>query len=484
MLRTSRERSVKIVATLGPASDRAKTIRELFIAGADVFRLNLSHGNHSELKERYQIIRELEKELGRPIGILADLQGPKLRCGDFENGDEELIEGSNFIFDLEEKLGNKKRVMLPHQEIFEVLKVGSVILVDDGKIKLEVIEAARDQINTKVLVGGKISNKKGVNIPDVILPFSALSTKDRKDLEYVCNLGVDWIGLSFVQRFEDILEAKKLIKGRASILAKIEKPAAVETFDKILQEADAIMVARGDLGVELPIYSLPPIQKKLIKLCRTAGKPVVVATQMLESMIESPSPTRAEVSDVAQAIYEGADAVMLSAESAAGKHPIKAVEMMNSVAVEIENDDSFRQIIETSRPIMGTDTSNAITVAAREVSERTDVKAICCFTHSGTTAILTSRERPKIPIIALTPELSIARKLALNWGLHCIVTEKVDRFKQAVIKAVRAAKNEGFASLDDKIIITAGVPFNIPGTTNILRVAPVNESLIHAGEIE
>ena len=300
----------------------------------------------------------------------------------------------------------------------------------------------------------------------------------------MCNLGVDWIGLSFIQRFEDILEAKKLIKGRASILAKIEKPAAVETFDKILQEADAIMVARGDLGVELPIYSLPPIQKKLIKLCRTAGKPVVVATQMLESMIESPSPTRAEVSDVAQAIYEGADAVMLSAESAAGKHPIKAVEMMNSVAVEIENDDSFRQIIETSRPIMGTDTSNAITVAAREVSERTDVKAICCFTHSGTTAILTSRERPKIPIIALTPELRIARKLALNWGLHCIVTEKVDRFKQAVIKAVRAAKNEGFASLDDKIIITAGVPFNIPGTTNILRVAPVNESLIHAGEIE
>ena len=484
MLKTSRERSVKIVATLGPSSDKAETIKKLFIAGADVFRLNLSHGNQSEIKRRYGIIRNLEKELGRPIGILADLQGPKLRCGNFENGFEELVEGKKFVFDLREKLGNNDRVMLPHKEIFEVLNVGSVVLVDDGKIKLEVVDVSPNQIDTKILVGGRISNNKGLNIPEVILPFSALSLKDRRDLEYVCDLGVDWIGLSFVQRAQDIVEAKKLINGRASILAKIEKPSAVESFDAILQEADAIMVARGDLGVELPIYSLPPIQKKLIKLCRTAGKPVVVATQMLESMIESPSPTRAEVSDVAQAIYEGADAVMLSAESAAGRYPVKAVEMMNSVAIEIENDDSFRQIIETSRPIMGTDTSNAITVAAREVSERTDVKAICCFTHSGTTAILTSRERPKIPIIALTPELSIARRLALNWGLHCIVTENVTRFKQAVIKAIRAAKSEGFATIDDKVIITAGVPFNIPGTTNILRVAPVDENLIHAGEVE
>ncbi len=484
MLKTSRERSVKIVATLGPSSNKAETIKKLFIAGADVFRLNLSHGNKSEIKRRYGIIRNLEKELGRPIGILADLQGPKLRCGNFENGFEELVEGKKFIFDLKEELGNNDRVMLPHKEIFEVLNVGSVVLVDDGKIKLRVVEVTSNQIGTKILVGGRISNNKGLNIPDVILPFSALSLKDRRDLEYVCDLGVDWIGLSFVQRAQDIVEAKKLINGRASILAKIEKPSAVESFDGILEEADAIMVARGDLGVELPIYSLPPIQKKLVKLCRTAGKPVVVATQMLESMIESPSPTRAEVSDVAQAIYEGADAVMLSAESAAGRYPVKAVEMMNSVAIEIENDDSFRQIIETSRPIMGTDTSNAITVAAREVSERTDVKAICCFTHSGTTAILTSRERPRIPIIALTPELSIARRLALNWGLHCIVTEKVTRFKQAVIKAIRAAKSEGFAAIDDKVIITAGVPFNIPGTTNILRVAPVDESLIHAGEVE
>lgn len=484
MLRVSRERSVKIVATLGPSSDTVEIIRELFISGADVFRLNLSHGSHAELKKRYKIIRNLENELDRPIGILADLQGPKLRCGNFQNGSATLSEGSEFLFDLKDDLGSSKRVMLPHKEIFDVLTSGSVILINDGKIKLEVIKAAKDKIETKILVGGTVSDKKGVNIPDVLLPLSALSSKDKEDLEFICELGVDWIGLSFVQRAEDISEAKALINGRASILAKIEKPAAVERFDEILEESDAIMIARGDLGVELPVYSIPPIQKRLIKLCRKVGKPVVVATQMLESMIEAPSPTRAEVSDVAQAIYEGADAVMLSAESAAGKYPVGAVKMMNSVAIEIESDDNFRQIIETSRPLMGTNTSNAITVAAREVSERTDVKAICCFTHRGTTAILTSRERPKVPIIALTPELRIARRLALNWGLHCIITEKVNRFKQAVIKAIRAAKREGFASSDDKIIITAGVPFNIPGTTNILRVAPVDERLIHAGEFE
>ena len=484
MKKVSRDRSVKIVATLGPTSNTRDVIKELFVSGADVFRLNMSHGSHSELVLMYNMIRDLEKELDRPIGVLADLQGPKLRCGDFENGYVEVYEGSEFQFDLDANLGSNKRVNLPHKEIFDVLTKGSVVLVDDGKIKLEVIEAGQNKIKTKVLVGGTISNRKGVNIPDIILPLSALSSKDKDDLEFICNLGADWIGLSFVQRPEDIVEAKKLVRGRAAILAKIEKPAAVERFDKILKEADAIMIARGDLGVELPVYSLPPIQKKLIKLCRKAGKPVVVATQMLESMIEYPSPTRAEVSDVAQAIYEGADAVMLSAESASGKYPIQAVKMMDNVAKEIESDDSFRQIIETSRSEIGTDTSNAITVAAREVSERTVVKAICCFTHSGTTAILTSRERPKIPIIALTPELSIARRLALNWGLHCIVTEKVNRFKQAVIKAVRAAKNEGFASKQDKIIITAGVPFNIPGTTNILRVAPVDESLIHAGDFE
>ena len=484
MRKVSRDRSVKIVATLGPSSEAPEVIKALFLSGADVFRLNLSHGSHSEIKKRFRIIRELEREVGRPIGVLADLQGPKLRCGDFEGGCVKLSPGETFSFDLSNKLGTKNRVMLPHNEIFNVLTKGSVILVNDGKIKLEVIRSSIEKIDTRVLVGGEISNKKGVNIPDVILPLSALSDKDRGDLEFACNLGVDWIGLSFVQRPEDIVEAKNLIKGRAAILAKIEKPSSVERFDNILLEADAIMIARGDLGVELPIYSLPPIQKKLIKLCRKAGKPVVVATQMLESMIESPSPTRAEVSDVAQAIYEGADAVMLSAESAAGKYPIDAVKMMNSVAVEIESDENFRQIIETSRPVIGTDTSNAITVAAREVSERTNVRAICCFTHSGATAILTSRERPKVPIIALTPELRIARRLALNWGLHCVVTEKVTRFKQAVIKAIRAARSDNFASIDDKIIITAGVPFNIPGTTNILRVAPVNEKLIHAGEID
>lgn len=479
-----RLRSVKIVATLGPASNDYSTIKSLFEAGADVFRLNMSHGSHEEIRERHQIIRDIERDTGRPIAILADLQGPKLRCGKFKNGKEMLEKGATFRFDLDTAPGDEKRVCLPHKEIFEALEVGSSLLVNDGKIRVTVEKCGKDFADCTVNVGGEISNNKGVNVPDVVLPLAALSEKDRNDLEFVCALGVDWLALSFVQRAADVEEARKLANGRASIVSKIEKPAAVKAFDEILAVSDGVMVARGDLGVELPVQDVPPIQKRLVRACRTVGKPVIVATQMMESMIESPVPTRAEVSDVATAIYEGADAVMLSAESAAGKYPIEAVTTMNNVAVEVEADENYTQIIAASRKANRSSVAEAITVAAREISETTDVKAICCFSHSGTTALLASRERPMVPIIALTPMVGTSRKLCLVWGLHCVLTNEVGRFKLAVVSAARASRADGFADDTDKVVVMAGIPFNTPGSTNILRVAPVDEKLIYDGETD
>jgi pyruvate kinase len=479
-----RQRNVKIVATLGPASDTHEMISALHKKGADVFRLNMSHGSHEEIRAKHAMIRAVEEELGSTIGILADLQGPKLRVGVFANGSEDLVEGGTFRLDLDEAEGTAQRVCLPHPEIFAALKEGATLLVNDGKIRLKVKSCGADFAECEVVTGGAISNRKGVNVPDVVLPLAALSDKDRADLEFVCALGVDWLALSFVQRPEDVTEARALAKGRASILSKIEKPTAVERFDDILTVSDGIMVARGDLGVELPVSAVPPIQKRLVRRCRSVGKPVIVATQMLESMIESPMPTRAEVSDVATAIYEGADAVMLSAESAAGGYPLEAVGMMDNVAMEVERDPTYTQIIEASRTASRSGIADAMVAAAREIAETTDVKAICCFTHSGTTALLTARERPRVPIIALTPLKRTARRLALSWGVNCVLTDELDRFKMAVVSAARAALQEGFAVETDFVVVTAGVPFNVPGTTNILRVAPCDERLIFASDPE
>ena len=479
-----RHRNVKIVATLGPASNDYEMIRALHEAGADVFRLNMSHGDHSEIKVRHEIIRQVEKDLDSPISILADLQGPKLRVGVFANGEEELVPGADFRLDLDDAEGDVTRVKLPHKEIFDALEPGAHLLVNDGKIKLRVKDCGADFANCEVIVGGTISNRKGVNVPDVTLPLAALSPKDRKDLEFVCELGVDWLALSFVQRPADVEEARKLAKGRAAILSKIEKPNAVKSFDSILEASDGIMVARGDLGVELPVQNVPPIQKQLVRKCRAAAKPVIVATQMLESMIDSPMPTRAEVSDVATAIYEGADAIMLSAESAAGSYPIEAVTTMNNVAGEVEADPTYTDIIEASRKADGKTVADGIVSAAREIAETTDVKAICCFSQSGTTALLVSRERPRVPIIALTNHITTARRLCLSWGTNCVVTGQVDRFKDAVIAAVRAAKAQELAGEEDMVVVTAGVPCNTPGSTNILRVAPCEERLIYASETE
>lgn len=473
-----RQRNLKIVATLGPASNDYEMIRGLFEAGADVFRLNMSHGTHAEIGERHRIIREVERDLGRPIGILADLQGPKLRVGEFANGPHELEEGARFRLDLDGAPGDATRVQLPHHEIFEALEEGSTLLVNDGKIRLRVGACGKDFADCVVEVGGEISNRKGVNVPDVVLPLAALSEKDRRDLEFVCRLGVDWLALSFVQRAADVAEARELAQGRAAILSKIEKPSAVTAFDEILSVSDGVMVARGDLGVELPVQNVPPIQKRLVRKCRAAAKPVIVATQMLESMIESPVPTRAEVSDVAAAIYEGADAVMLSAESAAGQYPIEAVSTMNNVAIEVEQDPTYLQIIGTTRGGPKQSVADGIVSAAREIAETADIKVICCYSQSGKTALLVARERPNVPIIAMTSLMGTARRLSLTWGLHCMKTEEVNRFKTAVLNSARAAVGEGFADPTDQLVVTAGVPFGQSGTTNILRVAPCDERLI------
>ena len=478
----SNHRSVKILATLGPSSSERHQIRELVDAGANVFRLNMSHGIHAEIARTHANVRSVEKELKRPLAILGDLQGPKLRCGVFGNGKAVIKTGDGFRFDLSDEPGDSHRVQLPHKEIFQALEVGSTLLVNDGLLRLEVEDCSPEHANCRVIVGGTISNRKGVNVPSVVLPLSSLSEKDRKDLEFLCQLGVDWMALSFVQRPEDVTEGAALVAGRAKILSKIEKPAAIDDFDAILEVSDGIMVARGDLGVELPVQKLPAIQKQLIHKCREAGKPVIVATQMLESMVLAPVPTRAEVSDVATAIYDGADAIMLSAESATGAHPAKAVTTMVDVAGEVENDINYRSILGASQGKGMGSFRNPLTIAAREIADSGDIGAICCFTQSGSTALSAARERPCVPIIALTPDANIARYLCLAWGLQSRVIEPVTRFKGAVSAAIKSARNMGLADVHDTIAVTAGLPVHKSGSTNILRLAKMDGSDVDQAE--
>lgn len=469
-------RNVKILATLGPSSSSKEEIRRLVDAGANAFRLNMSHGSHDEAADRFHRIREIEAEVGRPISILADLQGPKLRVGEFEQGEVELNPGDSFNLDLNPAPGDKTRVCLPHPEIFGALEPGANLLVDDGKIRLLVENVSNNHADTRVVVGGKISDRKGVNVPDVLLPLAALTEKDRRDLEFACELGVDWLALSFVQRAEDVLEARDLCNGRAAVVAKIEKPAAVASFSRIVEVADAIMVARGDLGVELPVSQVPIVQKELISQSRNAGKPVVVATQMLESMINAPTPTRAEVSDVANAIYDGADAVMLSAESAAGRYPQEAVATMDEVARQVEQSSRYRLGLDATRVPAEPTVSDAIAEAARHVAETVQVKAICTFTQSGCTALRVARERPKVPILVLTPEPIIARRLALTWGTRCLTTQDANGFSDAVEHAVSLAMQTEIANAGDLIAVTGGVPFNVEGTTNSIRIVPLHDA--------
>ncbi len=470
-----RERKTRIVATLGPASSSHERIKELFDAGVDVFRLNMSHGEHSGKEDLVRIIRTVEQEVGRPIAILADLQGPKLRCGIFAEGKVLLKEGQLFTLDLTDEPGTNKRVGLPHKEIFDAIEIGTNILLDDGKIRLEVEEITNNKAHCRVLVGGYLSDRKGVNVPNAVLPLAALTEKDRKDLAFALKAGADWIALSFVQRAADVAEAKKLVGGKAAIMSKIEKPAAVDALDEIIELSDGVMVARGDLGVEEPVEKVPGIQKKIIRKARNAGKPVVVATQMLESMIQSPVPTRAEVSDVATAVADGADAVMLSAESAVGDYPCEAVAVMDRVAKRVEAEPDY---MATSNELLNsnTRTEDAITAAARQVTNSIDAKAIVTFTTSGATAIRASRERPSAPILTLTPNLAISRRMAIVWGLHTVKTKDVNSFEEMIGKAKRMALRSKLADAGDRIVITAGVPFGTPGATNVLHIAWVDGS--------
>jgi pyruvate kinase len=470
-----RNRRVKIVATLGPASNNEKTIRALFEAGADVFRINMSHATPEALRQAHATIRKIETDFFRPIGILIDLQGPKLRIGKFESGAIRLTEGDILSFVRRESVGGLGRVHLPHPEIFQAVQPGHALLLDDGKLRLRIVEASDVRIDAEVLTSGTLASRKGISLPDTVIPLAAMTDKDRADLEDALNVGVDWVALSFVQRAKDIAEARKLIRGRAAIMAKIEKPSALAELEEIIGLADGIMVARGDLGVEMPVEKVPGLQKQITRAARNAGKPVVVATQMLESMILSPAPTRAEVSDVATAVFDGADAVMLSAESAVGKFPVEAVATMDRVAIEVERDPLYERIIHAQRIDPEATGADAISAAARTVTETLNLAAIICYTASGATSIRAARERPPQPIIALTPVPGTGRKLAIVWGLHCVLTGDPRDLDDMVAKACRIAYQEGFALPGQRVIISAGVPLGTPGATNMLRIAFVGE---------
>jgi pyruvate kinase len=469
-----RTRNAKIVATLGPASADRTTIEALVHAGADVFRLNFSHGTHGDHKARLDLIRAIEAEVGRPIGVLLDLQGPKLRVGTFADGPVRLQQGSAFRLDLDrDKPGDATRVSLPHPEIFAALTEGAELLIDDGRLRLQVDKLGEGFAETRVIDGGMLSDRKGVNVPGVVLPLSALTEKDRADLDYGLTLGVDWIALSFVQRAEDIVEIKSIVQGRAGIVAKIEKPAAIECLDAILAETDAAMVARGDLGVEMPAEQVPALQKRIVRACRRLGKPVIVATQMLESMVNAPVPTRAEASDVATAIYDGADAVMLSAESASAKYPVEAVAMMDRIIARTESDPQYREGLDASHTRPEANTPDAIGWAARSVAGLLDVAAMVAYTSSGSSALRMARERPRAPIIGMTPRRSTARRLALVWGVNAVLCHDVMDVAEMTELAVATARKLRFAEAGHTIVIAAGMPFGTPGTTNLLRIAQV-----------
>jgi len=468
-----RMRRAKIVATLGPASSDTAMIGKLFAAGVDVFRINMSHTSQNRLRELVAMIRSVEGETGRPIGILVDLQGPKLRLGTFTGGSAMVSNGENFVLDSDPAPGDSTRAYLPHPEIFTAVAPGRTLLIDDGKVRLTVTQAEPQRISTCVEVGGKVSDRKGISLPDSTMPFSALAEKDRSDLEAALNAGIDWVALSFIQRPEDIAEAKKITRGRAAVMAKIEKPQAVHRLAEIMELADALMVARGDLGVEMPLEKVPGVQKQMTRLGRTTGKPVVVATQMLESMINSPVPTRAEVSDVATAIYEGADAVMLSAESAAGKYPVDAVATMNRIAEEVEADELYRGMIDAQRAVPEATGADAIADAARQIADTLDLAAVVCWTSSGSTGLRMARERPRPPIVALSPNIATGRRLSVVWGVHCVITEDAHDQDDMVDRASRIAFTEGFAKAGQRVIIVAGLPLGTPGATNMLRIAYV-----------
>lgn len=468
-----RNRQTKIVGTLGPASSSKEMIEKLFDAGVDVFRLNFSHGSHEDHAERIKFIREVSEEKGKPIGVIGDLQGPKLRVGKFKNGSIALEKGMKLRFDLDKTEGDEKRVNLPHPEVISALKAGDEILLDDGKVRVRVENKGKDFLDVEVETGVKLSNNKGFNVPGVILPIEALTEKDKADLEAALDMGVDWIAQSFVQKPDDVILAKNMIESRAKLMIKLEKPSALDFLHEMIAIADGVMLARGDLGVEIPPEKVPSVQKRVVKAVRFAGKPVVVATQMLESMIENARPTRAEASDVATAVYDGTDAVMLSAETAAGDYPIEAVTIMDRICETTEHDPLYRKIMEANHPESSDDVGDAITVAAGEVAKTINASCITTFTSSGSTTLRAARHRPSMPILCLTTSKQVANQLCVSYGVHTAHVEYVKDFKEAVAAGIKCAKEQKMAKLGETLVITAGVPFGVPGTTNNLRVAEV-----------
>ncbi len=468
-----RHRNAKIIATLGPATSSAQKIHDLFVAGADVFRLNLSHGSVDDHRKRVAIIRDLEKQTGRPVGILLDLQGPKIRVGDISGGKASLKEGQTFTLDSDDTPGDADRAPLPHPEVFAALRPGTALLIDDGRIRLEVKQCGGNFAETVVKIGGTVSDHKGVNVPGVVLPLSPFTKKDKQDLAFGLDVGIDWVAASFIQKREDLIELRSMVEGRAAIMSKLEKPAAIQQLDHIVELSDSIMVARGDLGVELPPEQVPSIQKKIVRVCREAGKPVVVATQMLESMVGAPLPTRAEASDVAGAVYDGADAVMLSAETAVGQYPVEAVAIMDRIITEVEKDPHYREMLHAHLPKPTPTDADAICDALSSIAHTLKIAAIVTYTSSGFSALRAARERPEAPILSLTPSLNTARRMALVWGTHSVQSEDIRRVQEMVDKACATALKEGFADVDQKIVIVAGMPFGVSGTTNMIRIARI-----------
>lgn len=468
-----RQRKAKIIATLGPSSSDYEKIKALFAAGTDVFRLNFSHGEHAEHAERYKIIRRIEQEYKRPIGVLLDLQGPKLRIGTFSNTKISLKPGQSFLLDLDMTPGNNHRVCMPHPEIFQVLKKDVDLLLDDGKVRLKITKCGQDFAETTVISGTELSNRKGVNVPDVVLPIDALTKKDIEDLKFGLDLGIDWVALSFVQQPNDLIMARDLVGKKVKLIAKIEKPMAIQHLHEIVELSDAVMVARGDLGVEMPAEDVPVMQRQIIRACRSSGKPVIVATQMLDSMVHMATPTRAEASDVATAVYDGVDAVMLSAESASGNYPVEAVSMMDRIIQRTEKDPLYQKMLDDSYTSPSPTMNDAVTAAARSAVDIIGSRLIVTFTETGLTAFHAARQRPHCDILALTPVLKTSRQLTLVWGAHSSLTDDIFSVGQMVDAACVFAKQENFSQAGDYIVITAGIPFGQSGGTNMIRIAKV-----------
>ncbi len=470
----TRERRARILATLGPATATRERVAALYEAGADAFRLNFSHGDHAGIAALHAAVRAVEADAAHPLAVVADLQGPKLRIGAFAGGSATLEAGARFRLDTDPAPGGARRVSLPHPEVFAALAPGLDLLLDDGRVRLRVVEAGAAHADTEVAVAGTLSDRKGVNLPGAALPFGPLTAKDRRDLAFAVDLGVDWLALSFVQRADDIAEARRLAGPGVALMAKIEKPAAVERLDEILEQADGLMVARGDLGVEMRPEQVPIVQKRIVRAARDAGKPVVVATQMLESMIRAPEPTRAEAQDVATAVYDGGDAVMLSAETAAGAYPVEAVDMMHRIVERVERDPLYRQMRDAAHAAPAPTAADALSAAARQVAHTVGAAAIVTYTQSGATALRAARERPDMPVLCLTPVHAMARRLALVWGVRCVYGDDAHDFDDMIERACRAAAQRGYAADGDRLVIVAGVPFGTPGATNLLHIAHVS----------